>query len=147
MFLDKRFHCFPALLILMLLSSCSSTKHSKAGVESAMTYYDNLILKLDADAISRLYTEDGNLGNIAIGTDSIKKFLSSFKNVRVLSQYSVTKSISIVHDTAIQLGSYLQTDLVAGKDTIHVKGEYNAQWQWIPKKGWHIKHMITKSTN
>ena len=62
------------------------------GGETAMKYYDNLILKLDADSISMLYKPGGNLGDIAIGCDSIKKFLSSFKNVRVLSQSSIIKS-------------------------------------------------------
>ena len=61
----------------------------------------------DADSISLLYTQDGNLGDIAIGRDSIRKFLSSFKNIRVLSQVSTTKSISITHDTAYRKGFIL----------------------------------------
>lgn len=121
--------------------------HNKSGVETAMKYYDNLILKLDADSISMLYKPGGNLGDIAIGCDSIKKFLSSFKNVRVLSQSSITKSLNIIRDTAIQKGTYTQTGLVSGKDTIKVKGEYTARWEWFRKKGLHIKRMTTKSTN
>ena len=138
---------FFILTDLIFLLSCNSTRHNKSGVESAMKRYDNLILKLDADSISMLYTADGNLGDIAIGRDSIKRFLSSFKNVQVLTQSSITVSINIIRDTAIQKGTYTQTDLVSGKDTVKVKGEYTARWQWIRKKGWHIKHMITKSTN
>ena len=140
----------PPLFILtnfIFLLSCTNTRHNKSEVESAMKHYDNLILKLDADSISMLYTPDGNLGDFAIGRDSIKKFLSSFKNVRVLSQISATKSIVIVRDTAIQKGTYTQADLVSGKDTVKVKGEYTARWQWIRKKDWHIKRMTTKSTN
>ena len=143
---SKFLHLFILTNFIFLLS-CNNTRHSKSEVESAMKHYDNLILKLDADSISMLYTPDGNLGDIAIGRDSIKKFLSSFKNVRVLSQSSTTESINIVRDTATQKGTYAQTDLVSEKDTVKVKGEYTARWQWIRKKGWHIKHMITKSTN
>jgi hypothetical protein len=128
---------------LIFLLSCNTTKHNRAGVESAMQQYDHLILKLDADAISGLFTPDGNLGNIAIGRDSIRKFLSSFKNIRVLSQSSVTTSINILHDTAIQKGTYVQTDIVAEKDTFKVKGEYTAKWQWLGKEGWHIRQMTT----
>ena len=91
-----------------------------------------------------LYTPDGNLGDIAIGRDSIKKFLTTFKNVKVLSQTSTTNSINIIHDTAIQKGSYRQIDLIVEKDTVKVKGEYTTQWQWIKNEGWHIKHMATK---
>ncbi len=111
-----------------------------------MHHYDNLILKLDADSIALLYTPDGKLGDIATGRDSIRKFLSSFKNVTVLSQSSLTTSIYLNKDTAVQKGTYTQTDIV-GKDTIHVKGEYTATWQWMRKNGWHIKRMETKAVN
>ena len=143
---SKSFLVFIVISFIFLLS-CNGTKHSRSGVESAMKYYDHLILKLDADSISLLYTPDGNLGSIAIGRDSIKKFLSSFKNVRVLSQSSTMGYIDIVRDTAIQKGTYTQTDIVSDKDTVRVKGEYSARWQWIPKQGWHIKQMTTKSAN
>ena len=135
------------IILLITLFSCDTTSHNKKGVETAMKYYDHLIQKLDADSIARLYTADGNLGDIAIGRDSIKKFLSSFKNVTVLSQSSTTASIKITRDTAIQTGTYSQADLVSGKDTVKVKGTYIARWQWIPKEGWRIKRMTTKSVN
>jgi hypothetical protein len=85
----------------IFLLSCNTARYSKSEIDSAMKHYDNLILKSDADSISLLYTPDGNLGDITIGRDSIKKFLSSFKNVRVLSQSSTTKSIRIIRDIAI----------------------------------------------
>jgi len=136
-------------LNIFFLLSCNSTRVSKnkTGVEAAMKKYDGLILKLDAGAISLLYTPDGNLGNIAIGRDSIKKFLSSFKNVRVLSQSSTTSSIIISGDSAVQKGSYLQTDLISEKDTVKVKGDYETVWQWIKQKGWLIKKMTTTPKN
>jgi hypothetical protein len=126
------------------LLSCTDSRKNKMGVESAMKRYDSLILKLDADSISRLFTPDGNLGNIAIGRDSIKKFLLSIKNVRVLSQSSLTSAIDIIGDTAIQNGIYYQTALVSEIDTVKVKGEFTANWQWITDKGWYLKRMITK---
>ncbi len=128
----------------VLFSACSNSRYNEAGVKAAMQQYDRLILKLDADSIALLYTPDGNLGGIAIGRDSIRRFLSSFKNIKVLSQSSTTSSIQIIKDTAVQKGNYTQSDLV-GKDTMHVKGEYIATWQWMGKNGWHIKKMATKS--
>ena len=55
------------LIICMLESgfSCNKESHNRAGIESAMKYYDHLILKTDADSIALLYTSDGDLGNIA----------------------------------------------------------------------------------
>ena len=128
----------------LLFSSCASSGHNKQEVEAAMKYYDHLILTSNADSISLLYTPDGNLGNIAIGRDSIRKFLSSFKNIKVLSQSSISASVQIDADTAIQKGTYQQSDIIAGKDTVHVKGEFTATWQWMPNKTWHIKKMTTQ---
>lgn len=127
------------------LFSCSHN-HNKNEIETAMRLYDHLILKMDADSIAWLYTPDGNLGDIAQGRDSIRKFLSTFKNVRVLSQSSETSSIEITGDSSVQKGRYRQVVLVPGKDTIRVKGEFTANWLWNASDGWHIKHMATKSS-
>ena len=135
---------FTALLAFMY--SCNTASHSKESVEKAMQQYDHLILKLDADSIALLFTPDGDLGTMAHGRDSIKTFLSSFKNVVVLSQSSTTASIQINKDTAIQKGSYQQSDIINGKDTVKVKGDYTAVWQWLSKEGWHIKQMTTQPT-
>ncbi len=141
--LSGRFCSIIIVITLLILSSCKN-QHNRAGVEAAMKQYDHLIKKLDADSISLLYTANGNLGDIVHGRDSIKKFLSSFLNVRVLSQVSSTKSIDMYGDSATQKGSYQQMDLIAEKDTVRVNGEYTAHWEWIPSDGWHIKYMVTK---
>jgi hypothetical protein len=124
--------------------SCTDSRKSKSGVESAMKRYDNLILKTDADSISMLFAPDGNLGNIAFGRDSIKKFLLSIKNIRVLSQSSVVSTIDLAGNYAFQKGTYNQTALISEKDTVKVKGEFTAKWQWISHNGWFINQMITK---
>jgi hypothetical protein len=140
----KKIQSFLYFISFVLMLSCIDSRKNKLGVESAMKTYDNLILKLDADSISKSFTPDGNLGNIAIGRDSIKKFLLSIKNVRVLSQSSRTSTIDVIGDSAIQKGTYYQIALISEKDTVNVKGEFIANWQWITNKGWFIKRMITK---
>lgn len=129
---------------LPLLYSCTTSSHNEKGVESAMKHYDQLILKSDADSIALLYTPDGNLGDMAMGRDSIRNFLSRFKNIKVLTQASVTDSIKVIADTAIQNGKYDQSDIISGKDTVHVKGEFVAKWLWTKEKQWLIKEMHTK---
>lgn len=133
--------------ISMFLFIACNNDHNKKGVDAAMQQYNHLIKKMDADSIALLYTPDGDLGGIAHGRDSIKKFLSSFKNVTVLSQSSTTKSIYIHGDTSVQKGTYQQVALMPANDTVKVKGEYTATWQWIAHDGWHIKRMYTKPTN
>lgn len=129
--------------VLFLLSCAASTRNEK-GVEAGMQHYDRLILKLDADSIAWLFTPNGNLGDIAIGRDSIKTFLGSFKNVRVLTQISNTTSLQLTRDSALQKGTYSQSDVVNEKDTVYVKGTYTAHWLWMKKQGWHILKMTTE---
>jgi hypothetical protein len=146
MLLTKKLQQILFISIPILFISCKSNSHNKSEIESAMKLYDRLLLKMDADSISMLYTPDGILAD-KVGRDSIKFFLSSFKDVRVLSQSSVTSSIDIINDTAIQKGTYTQTDLISEKDTIKVKGEYVARWQWYQSTRWLMKQMTTKPIN
>ena len=129
---------------LFALASCTAGKHTKDEVEQAMKQYDHLILKMDTDSIALLYTDDGDLGNMAHGRDSFRKFLAGFKNMKVLSQSSTTDTITINGDTSLQKGLYHQRVIVAEKDTVKVKGAYTATWLWKPQDGWHIKRMETK---
>jgi ketosteroid isomerase-like protein len=139
-------HISFAFVILMIGSSCGST-HRKKDVEVAMKKYDSLIMKMDADGIANLYTPDGDLGTMAHGRDSIKKFLSSFSNVKVLSNSSTSEQVVIQGDSSIQTGNYEQVAVVDGKDTLHLKGEFKAIWKWTSSQGWLIKKMETKPTH
>jgi len=132
-----------SIIIALLCSSCDK-KFNSADVETAMKRYDRLVKKMDADSIALSYTKDGELGGIAKGRDSIRNFLATFRNVKVLSQVSQTSSIKITGDSALQKGNYIQVVVVDNKDTVTVKGEYTANWIWINKKELLIKKMDTK---
>ncbi|MGC4036177.1 MAG: nuclear transport factor 2 family protein [Chitinophagaceae bacterium] len=138
-------HLFVFICSLLLLG-CHS-EHNKTGVEKAMKTYDRLILKKDADSLAGLFLPDGKLGEMATGRDAIKKFLSSFNNVVVLSQNSLTRSIEINGDTATQTGGYTQVDVINNKDTIRVKGDYAIHWQWVKTSGWLISSISTTPAN
>ena len=139
-----------SLIILVSLAacgviSCGSHQHNKQELETAMHEYDRLIQKMDADSIALLYAADGDLGGIALGRDSIRHFLASFKNVKVLSVTSTTDTLTLQNDTAFQSGRYRQSGVINGKDTFHVKGSYHARWIWVDGEGWRIKKMSTTS--
>lgn len=128
----------------MVGSCASSEKHrSRETVERAMKYYDHLILTTDADSIALLYTPDGELGNEAVGRDSIRKFLYKFKDFKVLYQTSFADSILMRDDTAILKGIYHQKTIVPPNDTVSVKGTFIEKWIWFKGKGWLIKRMET----
>lgn len=140
------FHRITILMgvVFILLFSCNTSRHNNKGVQSAMNQYDHYIQTMDVDSIALLYTPDGDLGTMAHGRDSIRKFLDKFKSFKVLSQTSTTDSINSMRDSTIQKGIYHQTVIVPVNDTVTVKGEYTATWVWLPKKGWHLKRMETK---
>lgn len=131
-------------IIFILLFACNASMHNKKGVRAAMNQYDHYIQTMDVDSIALLYTPDGDLGQMAHGRDSIRKFLGKFKSYKVLSQTSTTESINDMTDSTIQKGLYHQTVIVPVNDTVTVKGEYTSTWVWLKKSGWHLKRMETK---
>ncbi len=135
-------------LIISLLSgfSCYAQPRNESGVETAIKKYDRLILKTNPDSIALLYTTDGELGNMAVGRDSIRNFLNRFNNYKVLMQDSKTSFITINRDTAFQTGTYHQKVIVPSGDTVSVKGIFNVKWIWT-KSIWQIRRMDTQPSN
>ena len=109
----------------------------------AMKTYDHLIWTMNVDSIALIFMPDGQLGEVARGRDSIRKFLSTFKNVQVLYVHSLSERITFNKDTAVQDGSYLQTAVINNKDTVKPKGSFEAIWVWIKGEGWKMKRMTT----
>ena len=135
------------LIALAVLQSCGKKEqkiHEKKEIDAAMREYDRLIQKLDAEAIADLYDEEGDLGDQAHGREAIKKFLSGFKDIEVLEQHSTTNTIEMLGDSAIQTGSYIQIDVIEKRDTVTVRGTYNALWRW-DGDAWKLKRMETEA--
>ncbi len=130
-------------LTITLFSACRSKEHNAESVEQAMQKYNRYILKMDVDSIAFLYTPDGELGKMAVGRDSIRRFLENFKKYKVLSQVSKTNLINIHRDTALQSGLYTQKVIVPVNDTVTVKGLFSTKWIWMDSTGWHIQRMET----
>lgn len=131
-------------MITTFLYACRSKKHSTESVEQAMQKYNRYILKMDVDSIALLYSPDGELGKMATGRDSIRRFLENFKKYKVLSQSSKTNLIKISRDTALQSGLYTQTVIVPVNDTVTVRGLFSTKWIWMDSTGWQIQRMETK---
>jgi len=135
--------CFILFFFTITMQSCMQPKADPLVIEQAMQNYNRHIISMNVDSIASSYTEDGQLGDIATGRDSIKKFLAKFASFKVLSQVSTTDSISIHQDTATQKGHYAQTVIVPAHDTISVKGQFTATWLLQKNGDWQIKHMET----
>ncbi len=134
------------LLLVLSLSSCNKG-HSKTEIEAAMQQYDHLIQKMDADSISLMFTPNGDLGDQAHGRSWIKKYLSGFTNVKVLSQHSGSDSILITGDSCTQKGMYQQVTVVSPADTLKLQGTYIAHWVWSKNTGWLLSSIKTIPKN
>src|ERR1700748_2264124 len=132
------------VLTIIFFAACRPKGHSTETVEQAMKKYDRYILHMDVDSISLLYAPDGELGKMAKGRYSIRRFLENFRKYKVLSQVSKTNIININRDTAIQSGLYTQKVIVTSNDTVTVKGLFSAKWIWMDSTGWHIQRMETQ---
>src|ERR1700712_2274986 len=118
--------------------------HKDQEIESAMNQYNRYILSMNTDSIASIFTPDGDLGDVAHGRDSIRRFLYRFKDFRVLSQTSSSNSISVSGDSALQKGKYWQTTIIPPQDTVHVKGNFTTKWIWLDGSGWKIKRIDTQ---
>lgn len=111
-----------------------------------MNRYDRMLEKMNIDSIAFQYAPEGELGNVAKGRDSIRSFLKKFASYKVLSNNSVTDSIEIYGDSALQTGHYTQVTILPTKDTAHLTGLMIVHWIWSSNEGWKISKMITKPT-
>lgn len=135
------------IILTLAIAACGVAgkppMHDREGVERAMRRYDSLIVRMNTDSIALIFTSDGDLGTVAHGRDSIRKFLARFAAFKVLSQTSATDSIIVNVDTATQTGHYRQKTIIPVNDTVEVKGAFNARWQFERDSGWQLKRMET----
>jgi SnoaL-like protein len=134
-------------ILLVVACSCSETS-TTTSPESVIKKYERLVLEMKADSISQLFTIDAEVGHegqpVVKGRDSIYSFLSSFKNVRVINNHDEIVSSSIRDDSATVNGSYAQTVIVSGNDTVNVAGKFIATMV-RQKNNWLISKMKTSS--
>src|SRR5215831_6893524 len=99
---------FFAITFTLLQSNSCSDKASGDTPQRVMKRYERLVLEMKADSISQLFTNDAEVGHgnqtPIKGRDSIYAFLSSFKNVRVISNADSISNVTVKKDSAIVEG-------------------------------------------
>jgi len=131
------------VLLLTVALSCTKQKHTNEEIVQAMAKYDSLIVKQNPAEIAQAFTPDGKLGDAAMGRESIQQFLSKINSFKVLDQTSVTNTVQIRGDSALQTGSYVQTDVNTKNDTVKAMGTFTCKWKWIDGEGWKIANIVT----
>ena len=120
---------------LISLSACTDWA-SEREVQRAMRIYDNLYLKMDFDSIAATFISDGNLGPIK-GRDSIRRYLKTVENAKVLDYKSKPVVVTIDHDIARQEGTYVYK-IVTNGDTLSAGAKYFAVWKKINGR-WYLE--------
>jgi len=133
---------------IVFIYSCSETSVKEAP-QDVIKKYERFVLEMKADSIAQLFTTYAEIGHgdqpPIKGRDSIYSFLSSFKNVRVLSNRDNIISSAIRNDSATVNGTYTQTVIVSEKDTVNVAGKFTATMVCDKIKNWLIAKMRTGS--
>jgi hypothetical protein len=76
---------------------------------------------------------------------SIRKFLASFADYKVLEYQLNATSTVVGGNTASQHGSYHQKVRTPSGETVEVGGVFEADWIREPKHGWLLHRMHTAS--
>jgi len=139
--------CLISLLIVGMVKVQSQSldlQLKDKAIQKKLALYDHYIQITNPDSIASLYTPHGNLGDLAIGRDSIRKFLSKFKNIKVLYTHTESESIQWINNNqAQQFGHYIQKAVLPKGDTIQVKGEIQIWWSQTKPGDWFIEKVKT----
>lgn len=132
----------------IFLSCQQKSRDKQAEVMSIMKQYERYVLEMQMDSLVSLFSADGETGQegtkLIQGKDSIRSFLASFTNVKVLEHSNPIDYVAFEKDTGIVTGRYSQTALINEHDTVHVKGKFTAKL--LPAgKSWLIRRMTTRS--
>ncbi|MFI5186187.1 MAG: YybH family protein [Chitinophagales bacterium] len=134
------------MITIFNLSSFSQTTTTPLDL---IKKYERLVLEMKADSLSQLFTTDAEVGHEeqppVKGRDSICRFLSSFKNVRVIRNVDSIIHVSVKNDSAIVEGIYKQTVIISKKDTVNVSGHFTSNLILDKNKNWLISRMHTRS--
>lgn len=130
------------LLCTVLIAACHKKKHTNEEVEQALNNYDSLIVTQNAAAIAQAFTPDGKFADMATGREAIKQLLSKVNKFKVIEQSSVSNTLQIRGDSALQTGTYFQRNVNANKDTVKAMGTFTCKWKWIDGEGWKIAHIV-----
>lgn len=137
--LDFRLLILAASIITAFLNGCSSSHPSTGSGEAnivslqqALQHYSDLILHMDNDGIADLFTEQGeiiNSGQPKIqGRESIRKFLGSFTEYKVVEESLQADSTAILGTRAIQIAHYHQKVTIPNGKTVDTSGGIKIDW-------------------
>lgn len=130
---------FTDLTCLLLLSASlvpaaaqAQSRQDSASVNAALQHYADLTVRMASDSLAALYAPDGILAATGRpplqGPDSIRAFLETFRDYRVLSDTLLADGLIVWGDTAWQTGVFHQHARLPSGATGFAHGRFLFMW-------------------
>ena len=129
------------LLVLAFLigAGCSSTAREKptdtaaqreSALVAALARYEGALRRMDFEEVARCFAESGEMSTVGAppvqGRAAIRAFLEQFADFKILELSVHAEHTAIDGVAAQQSGTYTQTVVVPGAETVHVHGQFDA---------------------
>jgi uncharacterized protein (TIGR02246 family) len=130
-------------------ASSSQALLAQQQVLSALGRYEDAIRRMAYREIADLYEQDGeivhNRGVPIKGRETIRQFLVSFSNYKVLENITQAETTETSGNLAHQIGHYSQLVLTPVNETVRVNGKFEAHWRRMRDGDWRLLRMHTTS--
>jgi len=147
----KSARCLIVFIVLAsLLSGCGQHRVRPGDeVDVALYRYRHLIQQGDFDRVAGMFESNAELSHDElapiVGRDSIRTFLNSFKDYKIIEYELVVMSTSQSGAAATQLGRYHQKVISPAGAPIEVRGSFSAEWARDADGSWLLHRMHTSS--
>jgi uncharacterized protein (TIGR02246 family) len=125
-------------------------RHEASQVVAALARYRQLVVEVDAEGLADMFDATGELSHNNekphVGHEAIRGLLKNFVGYKVQDYELRAISTTVESDGATQYGTYRQTVLTPGGDTVKAEGTFEADWLHQPDGRWLLRRMHTAST-
>jgi uncharacterized protein (TIGR02246 family) len=126
-----------------------AVKDADATVRASIHRYDAMTRAMDADGISALFTNDGEIWNaghlLGRGPDAIRAYLHSFDGqVHVDAQETTVEHVTVTDATVEVTGRYHQiARMLSDNHGLEIEGKAESEWVRQPDGRWLVRRMST----
>lgn len=152
----KTIYRIVSFAFIFVVIGCASPAHdtraiSAAGTEQKLVLelanYGEALRRMDYDQVANFFVESGEVthsgGEPVRGRESIRKFLKSFAEFKVLEYAIQAESIVVEGSAAKQTGFFSQTVVIPNGNTVRIRGRFEASWIQSSNGQWNLARMQT----
>ncbi len=152
----KAIYRIVSLAFIFVVVGCASPARDTRAISTArierqlvveLAHYGEALGQMDYDQVANFFVESGEVthsgGEPVRGRESIRKFLKSFAEFKVLEYVIRAESTVVEGATAKQTGFFSQTVVIPNGNTVRVRGLFEASWIQGSNGRWNLARMQT----